>query len=160
MPDTIRPLRMRPFRLSDADAIAPWLSGPGLSLPAGASRSRWPMRLVGDARIVALVAVEGRQRVGLVRLDCGPDGVAEITLVVDPARRRQGHGRRIFTAALQRARQVGIRRLVAWVDLNNAPALDFFAEHGFESSGVSGSRIRMDRLVHAGDHLPPLDVGV
>lgn len=160
MPDTIRPLHVRPFRLSDAEAVAPWLSGPGLSLPAGSTRSRWPMRLVGDARIVALVAVAGRTRIGLVRLDCGPDGVAEITLVVDPARRRQGHGRRIFAAALQRARQVGIRRMVAWIDFGNTAALDFFAEHGFESAGVGGSRIRMDRLVHAGDQLPPLDVEV
>jgi len=66
----------------------------------------------------------------------------------------------MFAIALQRAREVGMRRLVAYVDLANEPAKQFFCDVGFESSGISGSRIRLDRLVHAGGTLPPLDVGV
>ncbi len=158
MPRTPDTLRVRPFRLADAEVIAPWLSGPGLSVPRAGSR--WPERLLQDARIVALVATSGRRRVGFVRLDCGPDGIAEITLVVAPDQRRQGRGRGMFAAALERARRVGMRRIVAWVALGNDAALSFFAEVGFESRGVHGDRLRMERLVHAGGHLPPLDVGV
>ena len=158
MIDPTASLQLRPFELADAEFVAPWLSGPGLSLPRGSSA--WPERLLRDQRIVALVArVEGRP-VGLVRLDCGPDGVAEITMVVAPDSRREGHGDKIFQQALTRARAVGMRRLVAYIDLQNVAALEFFAAHGFESQGVSGSRIRLDRIVHAGGCLPPLDVGV
>lgn len=109
---------------------------------------------------MALVAHDGADPAGLVRLDCAPDGVAEITMVVAPERRRGGHGRQMFQEALSRARDVGMRRLVAYVDIQNEAAKAFFAEVGFESAGISGSRIRMDRIVHAGGHMAPLDVGV
>jgi len=152
------PLQLRPFELADAEFVAPWLSGPGLSLPRGSSA--WPERLLRDARIVALVAHTGGGPTGLVRLDCGPDGIAEITLVVAPEHRRGGRGRKMFEQALVRARDVGMRRLVAYIDIANQAALGFFAELGFESRGVTGSRIRMDRIVHAGGRAAPLDVNV
>jgi len=151
-------LQLRPFELADAESVAPWLSGPGLSLPRGSSA--WPERLLRDQRIVALVAHAAGQAMGLVRLDCAPDGVAEITLVVAPEFRRGGHGTQMFQEALVRARAVGMRRLVAYVDFENEAALAFFADVGFESQGVSGNRIRLDRIVHAGGCQPPLDIGV
>ncbi|MCK5941198.1 MAG: hypothetical protein KAI24_04440, partial [Planctomycetes bacterium] len=67
----IESLLLRPFELADAEVVAPWLCGPGLSLPRGSSA--WPERLIRDQRIVALVAQERGDKVGLVRLDCGPD---------------------------------------------------------------------------------------
>ena len=158
MTNPIASLQLRPFELADAEFVAPWLSGPGLSLPRGSSA--WPERLLRDQRIVALVAHAGGRPAGLVRLDCAPDGVAEITMVVAPELRRGGHGRQMFEEALCRARDVGMRRLVAYVDFQNTPALGFFAEVGFESRGISGSRLRLDRIVHAGGRVPPLDVGV
>jgi GNAT superfamily N-acetyltransferase len=134
------------------------LTSPGLSVPSGALRQQWPARLLADARIVALVATSGERPVGLVRLDCGPDRIAEITLVVDPDRRRGGQGRSMFIAALEHARRAGIRRIVAWVDLGNEAALAFFGEMGFDPHEVVGDRIRMQRLVHAGGQAEPLDV--
>ena len=152
------PLELRPFTLEDANAVAPWLCGPGLSVPR---RNAWPQRLLSDQRIVASVAFSGAERVGLVRLDCGPDGVADVTLVVAPDHRRCGYGRRMFELALQRAREVGMRGLVAYIDLNNEPATAFFEEVGFDAAGVAGSRLRMERVVHAGGStVPPLDVSV
>lgn len=159
MPDTSETLQLRPFRLSDAAVVGPWLVGPGLSLPQGTQRDQWPERLLRDQRIVAMVAHERGVSIGLVRLDCGPDGVADVTIVVAPEHRRRGQGRRMFDAALQRAREVGMRRLVAYVDFANEAALQFFGDCGFDAQGVHGSRIRLDRLVHAGDAMPPLDVG-
>lgn len=140
-------LELRPFALGDAETVAPWLSGPGLSLPPGSAR--WPERLVEDQRIVALVACAGAERLGLLRLDCGPDGVADVTLVVDPAHRRAGVGRKVFRQALLHAREVGMRRLVAYIDLHNDPACAFFESVGFADRGVSGGRIRMERVVHS-----------
>ena len=95
---------------------------------------------------------------GFVRLDCGPDRVAEMTLVVAPECRRRGHGRAMFEAALRHATRRGMRRLVALVDLGNAPALQFFTDLGFEHDGLVGDRLRLSRLLHAGDGQLPLDI--
>ena len=86
--------QLRPFALSDADSVAPWLTGPGLSLPLGSTA--WPERILRDQRILALVGWAGDERLGLLRLDCGPDGVADVTIVVSPEHRRSGFGRRIL----------------------------------------------------------------
>lgn len=143
-------LRLRPFVLADAGAVEPWLVGPGLSLPAGRARQDWPQRLLADARIRAHIAERGARQVGFVRLDCGPDRIAEVTLVVAPECRRQGLGRKMFRAALQEARRLGLWRLVAIVDAGNQPALEFFAEVGFTRDGMLGDRVRLVRIVHAG----------
>lgn len=153
------PLQLRPFRLADAGAVEPWLDGPGLSLPAGLLRRQWPQRLLADARIMALIAEANGRRIGFVRLDCGPDRVAEVTLVVAPGCRRHGFGSAMFLAALHQARRLGLRGLVACIDLQNDAALAFFGEQGFTQDGMVGDRVRMRRLVHAGDHAAPLDIG-
>lgn len=125
MTDLAHSLSLRPFRLADADAIEPWLSAPGLSPPRGAARRDWPARLIADGRILVQVAETGGQQIGLVRLDCGPDRIAEITLVVAPESRRLGHGRTILQQAIVQARGLGLVQLVASVDVGNAVALDF-----------------------------------
>lgn len=154
------PLQVRPFCLTDAVAVEPWLTGPGLSLPGGAARTNWPQRLLADSHILAQVAECGGRQVGFVRLDCGPDRIAEITLVVAPEARRRGLGRTLFLAALAQARRRWLWRLVAVVDLGNQPALTFFQELGFEPDGLLGDRLRLSRLVHAGDHQRPLVIDV
>ncbi len=159
-------IHVRPFCLADAGAVEPWLQGPGLSLPRGAARLQWPHRLLADARIVARVAVHGAHLVGFVRLDCGPDRVADLTLVVAPEFRRRGLGRLLFDAALVSARQLGLRQLVASVDTGNAVAIDFFVDRGFAfedgaAAGASTSgRFLLTRIVHAGDHREPLEIEV
>ncbi|MBX3462990.1 MAG: GNAT family N-acetyltransferase [Planctomycetes bacterium] len=153
-------MTLRPFALSDAPVVEPWLHEPGLSPPVGRASREWPQRLLADARIAAGIAESAGRQIGLVRLDCGPDHVAEITLVVAPDCRRRGHGRWMFAAALREARRRHVHRLVAIVDVGNTPALRFFAELGFEPDGQVGDRLRLARVVHAGDHQAPLDVEV
>lgn len=155
----VRQLQLRPFRLADAGTVEPWLDAPGLSRPGGAARRDWPQRLLADQRIVMHVAEAGGRQVGLVRLDCGPDRVAELTIVVAPGCRRAGLGGAMFAAALAHARRLGLRSLVALVDLDNGAALAFFGEQGFVHEGLVGGRLRLVRLVHAGD-LRPLDIEV
>jgi ribosomal protein S18 acetylase RimI-like enzyme len=152
------PMILRPFALADARPIERWLVGPGLSVPAGEASRQWPHRLLEDSRIVSRIAEIGGLRVGFLRLDCGPDHIAELTLVVAPECRRLGHGSEILEAALNCARQRGVRRLDANVDLGNQPALLFFLEHGFERGPLVGDRVRLSRLVHASEHQKPLDI--
>lgn len=160
MPSVRRPLRLRPFALADASTIESWLDAPGLSVPAGELRRQWPSRLLADGRIQASIAEAGGCRVGFVRLDCGPDHVAEVTLVVAPGVRRSGCGSAMFAAALHQARRLGVRMLIASIDPSNHPAIAFFAAQGFVADGVVGDRLRMRRLVHAGIDATPLDLEI
>ena len=153
-------LNLRPFRLADAGTIEPWLDAPGLSMPRGAARKDWPARVLADQRILLQIAETAEGQIGLVRLDCGPDRIAEITVVVAPERRRRGHGRAMLQAAVVRARGLGLRQLVASVDLGNTNALDFFQDQGFVTDGLVGERIRMVRPVHAGVGQPPLEIDI
>ncbi len=159
MLDLAGSLQLRPFVLADAGAVEPWLDSPGLSLPGGQARREWPRHLLANARVVALVAEVRGRRVGFVRLDCGPDHLAEITLVVAPEFRRASFGAAMFRMALRQARRLGLRGFLAWIDVQNLPALSFFGDQGFVQDGMVGDRVRMRRFVHAGDHATPLDLG-
>ncbi len=160
MLDLRGPVILRPFELADARKVEPWLTGPGLSLPAGRAQRDWPQRLLADHRIVAGIAEANGRDVGFVRLDCGPDMIAELTMVVAPECRRLGLGRAMFAAALRQAAGRGIREFLALVDLGNQPALHFFASLGFENGDLIGGRVRMSRLVHAGGDAMPLYIEV
>lgn len=160
MSQLVHSLNLRPFRLADAGTVEPWLASPGLSMPCGAARRDWPLRLLADQRIVVHVAETRDGQIGLVRLDCGPDHIAEITLVVAPERRRQGHGSAMLRAAVINARGLGLRQLMASIDLGNTAALDFFQEQGFVTDGLVGNRVRLIRAVHAGSLQPPLEIDV
>jgi GNAT superfamily N-acetyltransferase len=160
MPSLVRDLLLRPFRLSDVDAIEPWLRGAGLSVPPGAAGRDWPARVLADQRIVMQVAEAHGRQLGLVRLDCGPDRVAEVTVVVAPDSRRCGLGRAMMQAAVANARGLGLKRLVASIELGNDAALEFFADMGFVHTGLSGNRVQLQRPVHAGIGEPPLEIDV
>ena len=155
-------LTLRPFCESDAAVIEPWLQEPALSLPPGLARRVWARRMVADRGILARVGVVGGIVLGFCRLDCGPDRVAELTLVVAPGHRRQGLGRKMLEGLLVEARRRGIWRVHAMVDPGNREALEFFVDQSFEQEGGDGvgSRLRLVRLVHAGDHREPLEIEV
>ncbi len=140
--------RLRPFDVGDAALVGTWLDGPGVSLPPGDLADRWALRLVRDPRIAAFVAVCGGVAVGFGRLDIGPDRVAELTLAVDPAVRRQGHGLRLLGMLLEEGRRRSLRRLQAIVDLDNRPALALFAALGFEEAAVDGQAVCFVRQLH------------
>ena len=60
------------------------------------------------------------------------DGTAMIAIYVDPGSRRQGHGRRLLQAALERAPTLGLHTLLGYIFGHNEPSLRLFATHGFE----------------------------
>lgn len=160
MLDLKGPVILRPFQLADARKVEPWLSSPGLSLPSGRAQHDWPTRLLADQRIVAGIAEVNGRDVGFVRLDCGPDFVAELTMVIAPDCRRCGFGRAMFEAALRQAGSRGIRQFLALVDIGNQAALQFFTSLGFENDGLIGDRVRLSRIVHAGGEQVPLYIEV
>ena len=139
---------LRPFRLEDAATVAPWLVGPGLGLPPGALKKQWAQRMVADARVDAWVVFVRAEPVAFVRLDVGPDRVAELTLAVAPRWQRRGIGTATLQHVMAQARKRHIRRLHAVVDLANAPALAFFGRSGFEDAARTGETIRFVRWLH------------
>lgn len=141
-------LALRPFCLEDAGTVAPWLVGPGLSLPPGTARRQWAQRLVADERVEAWVAAVAGEPVAFVRLDIGPDRIAELTLAVAPLWQRRGIGTATLAQVLTKAHRRRIRRLHAVVDLANAPALAFFSRVGFEDGSRVGDSIRFVRWLH------------
>ena len=152
------PVVLRPFVLADAGSVEPWLVGPGLSVPPGQASRDWPQRLLANARIVARIGDVGGRSIGFLRLDCGPDHIAELTLVVAPECRRLGYGGRMLQEALRDARNRGMRRIDAIVHVGNQSALQFFLAQDFERVGSVGNRLRLSRLLHAAAHAVPLDV--
>ena len=143
--------KLRPFGVADATLVASWLDGPGLALPPGNAAARWAERLVADPRVRAWVAARGAEPVGFLRLDVGPDRVAELTIAVAPVRRRQGVGTRLLQLVLNQAQQLRVRRLQAIVDPANTAALSFFAENGFEEADGDGAVHTFVRWLHDAD---------
>ncbi len=85
------------------------------------------------------VAVDGGQVVGFVEMvwDAG-DGVAWLHhLVVDRERRRQGVGSALLWRAAQAARERGLDRVLAVVNVKNDPAIQFLQNNGFTCVGYN-----------------------
>ena len=60
-----------------------------------------------------------------------------ITVVaVDPSVRRQGYGKRLLSALLQRARQQGVIHATLEVANHNSAAIALYASSGFQSAGI------------------------
>jgi ribosomal protein S18 acetylase RimI-like enzyme len=157
MSDHAAPIATRSLEPRDVELLDGWLHGTGLGvrLPASAG---W-RRVLGDPRILCRVGTADGVPVGFYRLDLAPDRSAEITVVVAPERRRSGVGTALLDAALQQARALGLRRLVAMVAEQNERGREFFHALGFESSpGRASQTVFFARIVHSGDQLAPLEI--
>ena len=60
----------------------------------------------------------------------------EISIYVDPQWQRQGVGRQMLTAALQRASGLGIKTLLGFIFGHNEASLHLFESFGFQRWGV------------------------
>ena len=152
-------LSFRPFTASDAPLLGAWLAAVGLGVPPGVKVASWADRLIQDPNIGCWVAQQGRHTTGFLRLDTGPDQQAELTMIVAPGCRRSGVGRRILEEALKQARAQGLRKILAVVTHSNEDALAFFQDAGFDrSEGQTPQHVHLYRLVHRGEHQPPLEI--
>lgn len=153
-------LRFRPFVETDLGVLRPWLEATGLGLPSALGQPGLGRRIITDPRILCRAAVDrDGDVVGFLRLDVGPDRIADLTLLVAPRRRRRGIGAAMLDEALRVARGANIRRLLAVIQDSNDEAVSFFREKGFHGSGVyMQGFVHLARIVHQADHPPPLEI--
>jgi L-amino acid N-acyltransferase YncA len=71
--------------------------------------------------------------------------VAEVRVVVDPARRRRGVGRALARYGLVEALQHGITKLVVEVVSDQEPTLAMFSTLGFQPEALFRDHVRDDR---------------
>lgn len=95
--------------------------------------------LASDRRLMLMVGQHG-QTLGHVRFDRDPAApdLAEISLCLNPACRGEGLAGPILAAALDFAREDGLRRFRAQAHRDNAASLALFARAGFAITGQEG----------------------
>jgi len=153
-------IRFRGFVGSDVELLGAWLQGSGLTFPGGVAVSTWGRRLSEDPLIICQAACEADARVvGFYRLDLAPDRSAEITIIVDPTRRRQGVATAMMSEILAVARREGISRLLAVIDEGNRGGKELFLGFDFEARAEQISQYQyFERMIHSSQSQPPLEV--
>jgi GNAT superfamily N-acetyltransferase len=129
---------LRPFRQSDAPALAEWIDRLGLAeevcTPAWLVHQRRMMPSRGKS--MWLVAVMGREPVGLAREDpqifASRLGVRRTWVGVRPDVRSRGIGGQLWAAVERHARQIGARTLRSWAVGEGSPGEQFLRARGFK----------------------------
>jgi RimJ/RimL family protein N-acetyltransferase len=147
------PARIRPATRADAEAIAAltadaWRAAYAGFVPAPMIErwtkqdelvARWHAVLAGDASIlVATIESQVRGYVGSgpSRDTEEPPQTGEIyAIYVTPPHWRQGLGRRLMDAALERLSDAGFGEAMLWTFADNSPARRFYEAMGFEHDG-------------------------
>jgi ribosomal-protein-alanine N-acetyltransferase len=128
-------VRLRAMRSSDVDVVIPfeqelfagdppWAAEQFRSELAGVPHTRW-----------YVVAEKAGEVVGYAGLFNSGDTADVQTLAVIPGWQRQGVGTALLDALVAEARRRGAHELLLDVREDNAPALAFYARHGFEQLG-------------------------
>ena len=93
-------------------------------------------RELEDPRRLCLGWSEAKTLLGVA---CGwlvADELHIAVVAVDPSVRRQGYGKRLLSALLQRARQQGVIHATLEVANHNSAAIALYASSGFQSAGT------------------------
>ena len=111
-----------------------------LSLDRCALQGLWTeeqwRRELEDPRRLCLGWTEAKTLLGVA---CGwlvADELHITVVAVDPSVRRQGYGKRLLSALLQRARQQGVIHATLEVANHNSAAIALYASSGFQSAGT------------------------
>lgn len=142
---------MRPARVTDAGEIGriqveTWRSAYAALLPAGtldtvdeaAAGAHWAEALAAaPAAGTVLVAAENDVLVGFASLQGTDDErTGEVgALLVEPRWGRRGHGSRLLAAVVERARDVGLQRLVTWVPERDVAMTGLLTAAGWGADG-------------------------
>jgi len=149
-------LELRPFLPGDDEPLISWVHSPDeLFLFAGPSLT-WPLdsgqldliRLRPDAIAWTAVLAPAMTPVGHIELVLGnqPGAGLIARVIIDPARRRQGWGRALLTAALDAARQRHLRIVELRVSRHNAAAIALYTELGFGPADSANDDPRVMRM--------------
>jgi ribosomal-protein-alanine N-acetyltransferase len=101
---------------------------------------------------------------GFALLQSIPPEAEILTIVIDPARRGQGHGAALLGQALLAAEDNGAETVFLEVDARNAPALALYQRAGFRQTGLRrayyahADGTRSDALTMT-RHMPAQSVG-
>jgi ribosomal protein S18 acetylase RimI-like enzyme len=83
----------------------------------------------------SVVAVAGRQIIGMLHVEVSRHGFGEIGMLVDRDWRGRGVGSALMQAAVSRARQQGLHKLSLEVFAHNAGAIALYRKCGFVEEG-------------------------
>lgn len=133
-------VRLRPARPADARRLWRWANDPETRRASFTPGTiAWPAHVEwfrsklasGDVRIY--VAVDGSGRaVGQVRFEIDRPGRAVVSIVVAPEARGRGIGKLLLAAGVARsAKDLGLRRIHAYVKRENPASLALFRAAGF-----------------------------
>jgi ribosomal protein S18 acetylase RimI-like enzyme len=104
----------------------------------GVLRERWGedlyvgrglVRHVDDDDLLALVALDGEERVGVATYVL--DGEVARLITIDTLREGSGAGGALIEGVARAARALGAKRLVTWTTNDNLRALRFYQRQGF-----------------------------
>lgn len=131
---------IRPARLADGPAVAGLLTELGYPQPAQEGGA-WLARWAGDPRAIVLIAELDERPAGLIAACVIPytersgSFVRVVALVVDPACRRTGAGRRLLRSVEAWAAELGCRDVEVTSRRTRDDAHAFYRELGFEDVG-------------------------
>ena len=116
-----------------------WILGTGPWRPVADER-RYLRTIQGYPDAAVYVAEDGERIVGRLSLSRDPHPasrhVADLGLMVAVSHRRRGVGTALLHAAVEWAREAGVRKLELHVFPWNEPAIRLYEEFGFEREGV------------------------
>lgn len=131
---------LRLARPADARRLWAWANDPGTRaasftpgrIPWARHLAWFRAKLATSASRIYLATGRSGRPVGQVRFDVDRPGRAVISIVVAPEARGRGVGRRLLEKGLPRAaRDLGIRRVHAYVKRDNSASLALFRSAGF-----------------------------
>lgn len=102
-------------------------------------------RWLGESADPRFVAIDGDDIAGYLAIIGGvgwSSHVAELRVVVDPTRRRQGIGRALARHGLLQALELGLTKLVVEVVADQEPTLAMFSSLGFEAEALLKDHVR------------------
>lgn len=91
--------------------------------------------LIAEPNVLALGAQAGSALIAFALFQSAAGDTELLTIATDPARRGEGHGRRLIEAALTPLAAAGNTRLLLEVAEDNAPARHLYAGLGFTLDG-------------------------
>ena len=138
------PVRIRPLRLSDYDAIVRLAASSGLPLRLRGRDSRASFaRQLRSNRTEYLGAFEGDRLIGVVLGTHDSRKGWVNRLAVHPAYRRRGIATRLVRACERALRAHGIAMFAALIDRDNGSSEDFFRSLGYEITLITYARRKL-----------------
>src|SRR5579864_8392509 len=90
----------------------------------------------------SVVAVAGRQVIGMLHVEASRHGFGEIGMLVERGWRGRGVGSALLLAAISLAREQGLHKLCLEVFAHNAAAIALYRKHGFAEEGRRARQYR------------------